>query len=470
MNTKRLKIIAIISMFIDHIPRIIPWQMWIAIADSLAILFPGKEELVSEIVIDRVPGIMGYVGRLAAPIFMFCITVGFRYTKDIKKYILRVFTFAFISQIPYILFMQSEEYASGFSKLEVTPFYKIDLNIMFTLGLGLVALYFYEKLKDKNIMIILCGSLISMMYSETLAYESPLHGRRTAQIKLQPIKFKYYSEFFKNKSIQNLIELYSITGGVPKYILSLDRNKSALYNIENNIFDKNNYLYSEPKFLLQEEVNDLSRYFSILNAISIGHTKMSAISSYLQINAGGLSPYISKLIDLDILEKEVPITEDIENTKKVLYKIKDNYLKFWFSYVYPYQSYFEIENLTYIKNKIESEFDLYVSKIYEDLARESIWENIEFPLFKVGRWWDKNTEIDIVALGKNNKIVFGECKYSKKSMGLNILKELKDKSKKVIWNNDKREEYYILFSKSGFSKDLIELTKKESNIILKELV
>ena len=81
-----------------------------------------------------------------------------------------------------------------------------------------------EKLKDKNIMIILCGSLISMMYSETLAYESPLHGRRTAQIKLQPIKFKYYSEFFKNKSIQNLIELYSITGGVPKYILGLDKN------------------------------------------------------------------------------------------------------------------------------------------------------------------------------------------------------------------------------------------------------
>jgi len=178
-----------------------------------------------------------------------------------------------------------------------------------------------EKLKDKNIMIILCGSLISMMYSETLAYESPLYGRRTAQIKLQAIKFKYYNEFFKNKSIQELIELYSITGGVPKYILSLDRDKSALYNIENNIFDKNNYLYSEPKFLLQEEVNDLSRYFSILNAISIGHTKMSAISSYLQINAGGLSPYISKLIDLDILEKEVPITENIENTKKVLYKI-----------------------------------------------------------------------------------------------------------------------------------------------------
>lgn len=174
MNTKRLKIIAIISMLIDHIPRIIPQQMWIAIAESISLSFPGKEELVSEIVIDRVPGIMGFIGRLAAPIFMFCITVGFRYTKDIKKYILRVFTFALISQIPYILFTQSEEYSSGFSKLEVTPFYKIDLNIMFTLGLGLVALYFYEKLKDKNIILrltpIIAAALISYMLNTEGGY------------------------------------------------------------------------------------------------------------------------------------------------------------------------------------------------------------------------------------------------------------------------------------------------------------
>ena len=171
MNTKRLKIIAIISMLIDHIPRIIPQQMWIAIAESISLSFPGKEELVSEIVIDRVPGIMGFIGRLAAPIFMFCITVGFRYTKDIKKYILRVFTFALISQIPYILFIQSEEYASGFSKLEVTPFYKIDLKIMFTLGLGLVALYFYEKIKDKNIIIRLTPIMAAVLISYILNTE-----------------------------------------------------------------------------------------------------------------------------------------------------------------------------------------------------------------------------------------------------------------------------------------------------------
>ena len=78
-------------------------------------------------------------------------------------------------------------------------------------------------------MVILCGSLISMMYSETLAYDSPLYGRRTAQIKLQPIKFKYYNKFFKNKSTQDLIELYSNNRWYSvKYIMSIDREQSDL--------------------------------------------------------------------------------------------------------------------------------------------------------------------------------------------------------------------------------------------------
>lgn len=324
-----------------------------------------------------------------------------------------------------------------------------------------------EKLKESNIMLILCGSLISMMYSEVLAYDSPLYGRRTAQIRLKPIKFDYYNEFFTDKSHKELIEFYSITGGIPKYIQEFDKNKSPIWNIKNNIFDNNNFLYSEPKFLLQEEINDLSRYFSIIQSIANGDTKMSAIATKLGLNSSSLSPYISKLIDLDILEREVPVTENIDNSKKSLYYIKDNYLAFWFNYVYPYQSYLEIENLKYPLEKVTSTFDLWVSKIYERLCLDSLLlhEEIDFPLSKIGRWWDKNEEIDIVGLGEK-EIIFGECKWSKKHVGLSVLLELKEKSKKVKWKNNDRKEYFILFSKSGFSSDLIELAKSDSKIIL----
>ena len=171
MDTKKLKLIAIISMFIDHLPRIITLKMWELIAGNIVLLFPNKEEFINTLIIDKIPIFMSYIGRLAAPIFMFCITVGFRYTKNIKRYILRVFMFALISQIPYILFMQAEEYASGFSKFDITPFYEISLNIMFTLGLGLAALYFYEKLKDKNMIIRLIPIITTALIAHVIRTE-----------------------------------------------------------------------------------------------------------------------------------------------------------------------------------------------------------------------------------------------------------------------------------------------------------
>lgn len=174
-------------------------------------------------------------------------------------------------------------------------------------------------------------------------------------------------------------------------------------------------MYSEPKFLLQEEVNEMSRYFAILHSISLGNTKLSKIASHLALSTAGISAYISKLIDLDLIEKEIPVGEKLENTKKSLYYIKDNYLRFWFCYIYPYQSYLEIGNLEYPFHKIEKEFDVWVSKTYENLCRESILysKEIPFPLLETGRWWDKNTEIDILGLGEK-EIVFGECKWSKR--------------------------------------------------------
>lgn len=92
---------------------------------------------------------------------------------------------------------------------------------------------------------------------------------------------------------------------------------------------------------------------------------------------------------------------------------------------------------------------------------------IEFPFVieKCGRWWDKNSEIDVVGIGGDN-IIFGECKWSKKHVGISVLKELQAKSKSVKWGSKNRKEYFVLFSKSGFSSDLIQYEKKNENVFL----
>ena len=180
-----------------------------------------------------------------------------------------------------------------------------------------------EILKDANVMVIICGSLISMMESQVLAYNSPLYGRRTAQVKLKQIPFKYYRDFFGDISENELIKRYAVTGGVPKYI-ELFKDETDIYQaIDHNIVATTSYLYDEPNFLLRQEVTEVGSYFSIIRAIANGNSRLSDIAKVLEIKATSLTKYLGTLIDLDILEREVPVTEDNpEKSKKGLYKLR----------------------------------------------------------------------------------------------------------------------------------------------------
>lgn len=331
-----------------------------------------------------------------------------------------------------------------------------------------------EILKDKSVMVILCGSLISMMVSQTLSYNSPLYGRRTAQIRLNQIPFRYYHEFFSEKSENELIEMYSVTGGVPKYIQSFAESKDIYSAIQKGVLNKSSYLYDEPHFLLQQEVNEIGSYFSIIKAIAAGNSKLSAIASILEIKATSLTKYLKTLIDLDILEREVPITEDNpEKSKKGLYKIKDYYIRFWFAFIYPNLSFIESGNTAIVMSKIKKSFiSNQVSFVYEDVCREKMWEmNAEdkwpFHFTKIGRYWDSQTEIDIAAIDSDgNNLILGECKYWKEQVGINILNDLEKKSMQVNWKKSERKVWYVLFSANGFTPELEQLAKTRNDIIL----
>jgi len=131
-----------------------------------------------------------------------------------------------------------------------------------------------EILKDKNIMLILCGSLIGLMHKLALSYKSPLYGRRTSQIHLAPLSFPDFKQFFCTKDISKLIEYYAVLGGVPRYIEFFDESKDIYDNIKSKILYKNSYLYEEPNFILKDEVKHPITYFSILQVIAQGEHKI----------------------------------------------------------------------------------------------------------------------------------------------------------------------------------------------------
>lgn len=331
-------------------------------------------------------------------------------------------------------------------------------------------------LKNKNIMVVLCGSLISMMESQTLAYGSPLYGRRTGQIKLKQIAFPFYHEFLKNKSHKERIECYAVTGGVPKYIEQFQNTHDIYSAIQKNVLDKSRFLYEEPYFLLQNEVSEIGSYFSVIKAIAAGNQKLSKIASSLEVKQTGLSKYLKTLIDLDILERQVPVTEEHpEKSKRGLYKIKDNFISFWFKFVYPNLSFLERDQSEIVMQKIRRNFvDNHVAFVYEEVCLSTLWQmNREgrWPFYfnKAGRWWDHQTEIDLVTFDSfGSDMIFGECKYHHQPIDVDVFYDLMKKTESVEWKKDQRKNWYVLFSISGFTDSLSALAKEREDLILAE--
>ncbi len=329
-------------------------------------------------------------------------------------------------------------------------------------------------LQEENIMVILCGSLINMMESQVLNYSSPLYGRRTGQIKMKQIRFKYYTEFFEDKSENELIEYYSLTGGVPKYIELFNEEDDIYLAIEKNILNRQSFLYEEPIFLLEREVGEIGTYFSIIKTIAKGNHKLGKIAEALEVSQNSLTRYLKGLIELDLLERMVPVTEkNPEKSKKGLYFLKDNFIKFWFKFVYPYRSYIEMDDAAFVINKIRKNFiDNHVSSVFEDICVDKMWElnkqrKLGFSFEKLGKWWDKKDEIDIVALNEQTKeIIIGECKYINSKIDTGLFYQLVEKGKRVMWLNENRHMRYILFSKSGYSDQLIKLSNEREDLIL----
>lgn len=338
-----------------------------------------------------------------------------------------------------------------------------------------------ERLKDNNIMLILCGSFISMMKKYTLNYDSPLYGRRTAQIRLMPLSFMEIHSL-SNDAFTSSVEKFSITGGVPKYLEFFNNSKSLKDNITETVLFKNSFLYEEPLFLLKEETRDPASYFSIIKTIADGNHKIGNIASILEIESKKLSPYLKTLIDIGFLEKQVPITEkDFLNSRKGLYFISDNFMKFWFKYVYPFRDELEFNNMDIVFEELDKDFiTSFVAFSYEDICKNIFVELcknkiISFTLSKIGSYWlndygKSDTQIDVMALDNRNKIVFaGECKYHMKPVDADVFFDLQ---RKIINSNEINRAFknykfiYGIFSKSGFTKRLLDINDQNEDLFL----
>lgn len=326
-----------------------------------------------------------------------------------------------------------------------------------------------EYLKETPVYLILCGSSISMMEQEVLGYKAPLYGRRTGQILLKPFDFYQASEFFPELTFEKRLSFFSIVGGNPSYLSKIIKEDSIEENLRKNFLSPEALLYNEVEFILHEELREPRNYFSILKAIAFGKTRVSEIVNETGFEIQIIPKYLSVLEDLQIIEKEVPVTErNPLKSRKGVYKLQDQFFKFWFKYILPNRSKIEEGKVDAVINIIMEDFNTIVAENYEKVAQDILKRNEErfFDIENIGRWWDKNEEIDVVALNeKENKILFGEVKWSNKPVGIDIYENLKRKAKLVEWGKDNRVEHFSLFSKSGFTDEMKKIAKKEKVLL-----
>lgn len=337
-----------------------------------------------------------------------------------------------------------------------------------------------EILKDSNVMLILCGSLISMMKKHALSYESPLYGRRTAQMRIAPLPFTTVYENQK-LSFEEAAEQYSITGGVPKYMEFFSDGQPLYEQIKENVLSKNGFLYEEPNFLLTDEVQVPTNYFSIIKVIADGNHKLGTIAGILGLETSALTPYLKTLSELGFIEKQVPVTErNAEKTRKGLYFISDNFLRFWFRYVYPYKGELELDNMQISLDELDKDFkEKFVAFAYEDICKEIFArlcsdKAIDFTPSKIGSYWlnDKsgNTQIDVMAVDTVNKRLFaGECKYHNQPVDADVYFELVKKVDNSAEIKSAFKGYtviYGVFSKSGFTGRMTDISNSNPNLFL----
>lgn len=295
------------------------------------------------------------------------------------------------------------------------------------------------ELAGSNWCILLCGSMLGLMSDLALSATSPLYGRRTRDMLLEAMPFVHARKFLDQQTFSDALQTYLAIGGVPEYLLKARDYDAFSTFVEREFFSRFGYFYREPYFILSQEFRELKTYQSIINAIAEGNTAPSAIAQFCGMDTRQIYPYLEGMIRLGIVERELPILVD---TRRGVYQIKDTVFDFWYSFVFPNRE--AIETDTLLPSSLA--MDRYFGKQFERFVRREIVPAI-LPGSRVGRWWLKGEEIDLVAFDDSvRRIVFGECKWGSLSLreARGVLSRLERKAAKVRHKRYPEERYFLV--------------------------
>jgi hypothetical protein len=282
--------------------------------------------------------------------------------------------------------------------------------------------------KTSKINLIVSGSLVSLMHKIFEDKNEPLFGRANHKIQVKPFETSVLKEILHdhnpNYKAEDLLALYSFTGGVAKYCQLFMENKAFTKDkMIAYLTSENSLLLNEGKNILVEEFGrEYNIYFSILSEIAQGRQRRSELENVLQREIGG---YLTKLErDFNLIKRVTPIFGLTAVSKNMKYILEDNFLIFWFRFIYKFQHMIEIDAHEQLRQVIQRDYETYSGLLLEKYFRTVAAETKRYT--KIGNYWNRKgtLEIDYIAINELEKtIVFGEVKRQAKKINLDKLKE-----------------------------------------------
>lgn len=317
--------------------------------------------------------------------------------------------------------------------------------------------------------LVLLGSYIDIM-KRLNESDNPLFGRISSMMFITEMNYRDASLFYPNVDLETKVKYYSVFGGVPYYNSLIDETKSFEENIMNLIIKSNSSLGDFVEMILSKELRKLNNANAVFLAIASGKTKFNDILNSLgnQVSSAALTYVLNDLIKMNLINKTTPINES-RDSRRTYYEINDNYIDFYYKYIYRYSSTRSILSpINFYQEIIEQDFnEKFVPKKFEKLAKEYLIAenkkgNIKPLLIEIGKYWYDNPkekingEFDLVTKDKNGFVVY-EVKYTNKKIVESNIKKLKHQLKICNVN------YYNIgfVSKAGFDLD----NQKSYNLI-----
>lgn len=302
-----------------------------------------------------------------------------------------------------------------------------------------------------RVMLILCGSYVGFMEREVLGRKSPLFGRRTAQIRLQPFGYREAGAFHPRYSVVDRARTYFLCGGIPQYLRCVDDRRSVEANITALLLDPIGALYDEPEFLLREELREVEKYSAIL--MSLAQRAMSVVEIGQVTGVGRSAQYhLQQLVELGYVARRYPLSGAPPSKKSVRYALEDPLLRFWFRFIWPARSLLAQETpAKSFASRIRPHLDAYFGACFERLCREAVpslyaREGVEAAA-EVGEFWSRDAQIDVVSVREDGVIDLGECKWGALRSARAAVKEL-DARARALPNPNGATIRLLLFTKN----------------------